>query len=96
MKKLIWGLVAAWSLGSAFAAVNINTASAQELKALPGIGPSKAEAIVEYRKANGSFKAVEDLKKVKGIGEGIFNRLKAEATVGPAKAPQSAAPAVKK
>lgn len=90
MKKLIVGLLAALSCGWALAAVNINTATAEELKTLPGIGPAKAAAIVEYRQANGGFKAVDDLKKVKGIGEGIFNRLKAEATVG---APAKAAPA---
>ncbi len=58
--------------------MNINTAGADELKALPGIGPAKAEAIVEYRKQHGNFKSVEELKNVKGIGDGIYNRLKDE------------------
>lgn len=52
------------------APVNVNTASAQEIaEALKGVGPKKAEAIVDYRKANGPFKKVEDLTEVKGIGD---------------------------
>ncbi len=55
--------------------VNINTASAAELAdALDGIGPKKAEAIVAYRTANGPFKIVEDLLKVKGIGEEVLRK----------------------
>ena len=76
------------------AAVNINTASSAELEALPGIGPAKAKAIVEYRQKNGAFKSVEELKNVKGIGDAVLNKLKAEATVSPA-APKVAQPAVK-
>ena len=52
-----------------WAAVNINTANAEEIAAeLKGIGLSKATAIVEYRKANGPFKTIEQLTEVKGIG----------------------------
>lgn len=51
-------------------AVNINTADAQTIaSSLTGIGQAKAEAIVEYREANGPFRSVEDLLQVKGIGE---------------------------
>ena len=75
------------------AAVNLNTATVEELKTLPGIGPAKAAAIVEYRSQNGNFKSVDEVKKVKGIGEGVFNKLKDEATVAaPAKPAKSAAP----
>ena len=95
MKKLILGALALLSMGWALAAVNINTAGADELKALPGIGPAKAEAIVEYRKQHGNFKSGEELKNVKGIGDGIYNRLKDEATASGAPA-KKAKPAVKK
>ena len=84
MKKALFGLLSYAVTALALAAVNINTATVEELKALPGIGPAKAQAIVDYRKENGHFKSVEDLKKVKGIGEGIFGKLKDEATVGAA------------
>ena len=55
--------------------VDINTASAAELATLPGIGDSKAKAIVEYRAAD-PFRTVEDLKKVKGIGDKTFESLR--------------------
>lgn len=51
--------------------VNINTATAAELAFLPGIGPSKAEAIVKYRK-NNPFKKIEQIMRVKGIGRKSF------------------------
>lgn len=54
------------------AAININTADAQTLTQLTGIGEKKAQAIVAYRDANGAFKAVEELTAVKGIGEAIL------------------------
>ena len=52
--------------------VNINTATVEELKTLKGVGEKKAEAIIEYRKKNGSFKTKEDLMKVRGIGKKLF------------------------
>ena len=63
------------------AAVNINTATEAELDKLPGIGPTKAKAIVEDRNKNGTFKSIEDIKRVKGIGDATFEKLKAEITV---------------
>lgn len=65
--------------------VDINTASAAELASLPGIGDSKAQAIVEYRSAD-PFKSIEDLKKVKGIGDKTFEALKPSLMVSEASA----------
>ena len=67
---------------AAFAKVNINTATAQELTSLPGIGQVKAEAIVKYREANGPFKSVDDITKVNGIGPKKLEKIRNEITVG--------------
>lgn len=56
--------------------VNINTANQTELETLPGIGTATALKIINYRKENGKFKNVEDIKNVKGIGESKFNNIK--------------------
>ena len=61
--------------------VNINTASARELDALPGIGEKLAQRIIDYRSANGPFQSVDDLIKVKGIGEKTLEKIKPYATV---------------
>ena len=61
--------------------VNLNTAGAAELDTLPGIGPTMAERILQYRQSNGSFVTVEDLKNVSGIGEKKFADLKDLVTV---------------
>jgi competence protein ComEA len=63
------------------AAVNLNTASASQLEAVPGIGSKMAQRIVEYRQKNGAFKKIEELMNVKGIGEKSFLKLKAHITV---------------
>ncbi len=55
--------------------VSINKASAAELATLPGIGPKKAQRIVETRKRLGGFRKLRDLLKVKGIGEKTFKKL---------------------
>lgn len=55
--------------------ININTATQTEFETLPGIGPSIAYKIVEYRKENGKFKNIEDLKKISGIGENKYKQI---------------------
>lgn len=61
--------------------VNINSADKENLMKLEGIGESKAKAIVEYREKNGNFDAIEDIKKVSGIGEAAFEKIKDSITV---------------
>ena len=56
--------------------ININKATINELVTLPGIGEAKAKAIISYRENYGLFKSIEDLKKVKGIGDTIFDNIK--------------------
>ena len=64
------------------ARVNINSASAEELARLPGIGAAKAKAIVDYRTEE-PFRKPEDLRKVKGIGDKLYDRVKDQITVEP-------------
>ena len=56
--------------------VNINTADEKELDKLPGIGPAMAKRIVEYRMENGAFQAPEEIKRVKGIGDAKYEKMK--------------------
>jgi competence protein ComEA len=56
--------------------VNVNTATAEELTRLPGIGESKARAILDYRKERGAFKSVDQLGEVKGIGDAALERMR--------------------
>jgi competence protein ComEA len=66
---------------SAAGEVNINTASQEELVALPGVGPAKAKAIIDYRAAH-PFKTVDEVKNVRGIGDHLYESLKGKITVG--------------
>ena len=61
--------------------ININTASVKELDALPGIGPTMAKRIEEYRQSKGAFTSIEDIKHVKGIGDGLFKKIRDKITV---------------
>jgi competence protein ComEA len=71
--------------------VNLNTATVAQLDGLPGVGRSTAQRIVDYRQKNGSFKKIEELMNVKGIGEKSFLKLKPLITVGGDRA-ENAAP----
>ena len=86
MKRLALALVLALFSVTAFAALNLNTATKDDLIALPGIGPAKAQAIVEHRKTHGPFKSVDDLKQVKGFRDKLVERLRPELTVASAPA----------
>jgi competence protein ComEA len=70
--------------------INLNTATAAQLDGLPGVGKSTAQRIVDYRQKNGSFKKIEELMNVKGIGEKSFLKLKPLITVGGDKADHTA------
>lgn len=64
-----------------FAAVNLNTATKDELDAVKGIGPAKAQAIIDYRTKNGQFKSVDDLKNVNGFGDKTVAKMRSELSV---------------
>jgi competence protein ComEA len=82
MKKFLLATILFFSFTvGAFAAVNLNTATVEQLEALNGVGPAKAQAIVDYRKKNGNFKTVDDLNNVPGIGDKTLAKLKPEITV---------------
>ncbi|MDC7717118.1 ComEA family DNA-binding protein [Vogesella sp. DC21W] len=80
---------------AALAAVNINTATQQELETLKGIGPVKAKAIIDYRAKNGPFKSQADLVNVPGIGEKTVEKLKADLAVSGSANPAAAKVAAK-
>src|SRR6266536_4023633 len=81
MKKLLLVLVTWFAIyGVAIAAVNINTATKEELTSLKGIGEKRAQEIINYRTKNGPFKSVDDLEKVPGIGPGIMKQIRSEVT----------------
>lgn len=83
MKKFILSLFVLLAFsGFAHAAVDLNTATKEELEAVKGIGPAKADAIISYRKEHGPFKKIDDLSAVKGFGAKSVGKLRNEVTVG--------------
>ena len=98
IKHWVPTLVATLLLGQVVQAepVNINTADATSLaKALNGIGPAKAKAIVSYREKNGPFKSVDQLAMVEGITQKLIDKNRADIKLGADKAGAPAAPAAK-
>jgi len=82
-KSLFLALVLCFASFGVFAAqININTASAEQLTALQGIGEAKAAAIVEHREAHGSFRSIDQLVDVKGIGLKLVEKNRDVMTVG--------------
>lgn len=77
-KKLFALLLFAWP---AWASVELNSASQADLESLPGIGPSRAQAILEYRERHGPFRRIEELRRIKGIGPKTVDALRDELTV---------------
>jgi len=82
MKKILAIFVAFFaSITMAYAAVNLNTATKEELITLDGIGEVKAQAIIDYRTKNGPFKSMADVDKVPGIGEGTLKKIDKEVSL---------------
>lgn len=76
MKKIFLIFIIFFGLNlTASAGVDINTASQTELESVRGLGPVKAKAIIEYREKYGTFRSVNDLTNVKGIGSGVLKQL---------------------
>ena len=81
MRKLLLAFAMWLALsGLAMAAVNINTATKEELTSLKGVGEKRAQDIIDYRIKNGNFKSVDDLEKVPGIGPGLMKQIRPQVT----------------
>lgn len=82
MKKLLLTFISLIiSTSIAMATVNLNTATKDDLDGVKGIGPMKAQSIIDYRKKNGAFKSVDELENVKGFGSKSVKKLRSELTV---------------
>lgn len=83
MKQCLLYAIILFSLSQqALAALNINTASKTDLETLSGIGPTKAQAILDYRKKIGTFKAIDELENVPGIGPATIATIKKDISLG--------------
>jgi competence protein ComEA len=81
---MVYGIVLALAL---WAVTDLNSAAENEIATLPGIGPSKARAIVEYRSAHGSFRSIEELDDIPGIGPATIANLRGLVSLGAPAAP---------
>ncbi len=88
--SMVLALACTFAAHAADPAVNINSANAEQLASLNGIGDSKAAAIVAWRQANGPFRSVEQLAEVKGIGLKTVEKNRERLTIGGANAPAKA------
>lgn len=82
IKALFAGFMLVLASAAWAAPVDINSADAKTLESLNGVGPAKAEAIVEYRAKNGPFKSVDELEKVSGIGKATIDKNRDNLVVG--------------
>jgi competence protein ComEA len=81
MRKLLLAFAICFALsGLAIAAVNINTATKEELMTLKGVGEKRAQDIIDYRTKHGNFKSVDDLEKVPGVGPGLMKQIRPSVT----------------
>jgi competence protein ComEA len=92
MRRLICCLLMYLATPPVFAALDLNSATQAELDALPGVGPGRAQAIIEYRAKHGPFNTVDALRNVKGIGDKTFAELEPLLSVGAAAGVPPASP----
>ncbi len=78
---VLFSFIGGYAIGEENAKININTATAQELLSLKGVGAKKANSIIAYRDEKGSFASIEDIKNVKGIGDKMFEKIKDMITI---------------
>lgn len=76
------GIAGVGQTGASENLVNLNTATREELMTLPGIGGAKADAILEYREAHGSFTSIEEIQNISGIKSAVFSKIEDRITVG--------------